>query len=292
MRLCSMKRPAQARKMSATSRTGRLMRPLPPRRLGQPVSSVSSGFGAAAKSASINGGRSSCRVDRRGRAVVARRAVRRRCRAGEWRNSAAYVFEDIAATATRASCWLRAWTSRPSPRASATLPCARPPIFTRTPSEARTTPPRCVGTTSCSRPATRNPPASTEEQYCDESGPRKSLEPRFKESPRRRLLRRAVRRQFPDEDPNAHGSGARTTFFCKKAHSPWQRRAEVHQRSCAGWYLPFGEKGARRRRKHHLSRTHPRRRIGTLSPKFLPPTEVRLTPELLQPSWRRPGPPE
>ena len=60
-------------------------------------------------------------------------------------------------TATRAFSWPTAWTSRPSPRASATPPCARQLIFTHTPSAARTTPPPCVGTISCSEPAARNP---------------------------------------------------------------------------------------------------------------------------------------
>jgi len=50
------------------------------------------------------------------------------------------------------------WTSRPSPRAWATPPCAPPPIFIVTQSVARTTPPHCRGTKSCSGRAARSPP--------------------------------------------------------------------------------------------------------------------------------------
>jgi hypothetical protein len=53
-------------------------------------------------------------------------------------------------TATRASCWPMAWTSRPSPLASATHLFARPPTSIATRCAARTTRPRSAGTTSCS----------------------------------------------------------------------------------------------------------------------------------------------
>src|SRR5215470_9223955 len=97
-RLRSRNRWAKARKISATSRAGRFMKPPAPVRSAQPDRTSAADWAPTSISAWTDVDRSWCRADRRGRAEPESPATRHHCRAYGWRSSACYVVEEIGGT--------------------------------------------------------------------------------------------------------------------------------------------------------------------------------------------------
>src|SRR5215471_6040990 len=95
-RLRSRNRWAEARKISATSRAGRFMKPPAPVRSAQPDRTSAADWAPTLISAWTDAGRSWCRADRRGRAEPESPATRRHCRAYGWRSSASAYADALA----------------------------------------------------------------------------------------------------------------------------------------------------------------------------------------------------